>query len=414
MQSLFRRRVRSVHAYPICGCFADTDENFSQRDRLLIGRHMGRTKRERLATGIYKDKGGIAVVTKIHNVQREQRFSLDSDLSKLIAFRANWIVEREGEPQEPTAPYWEACQRYLKTIPDDVDGSKRKANAYNDLHCWRHTFHGVNVKQITAAIIKQQLAEWAPDFKPSTLNKRRQELKNLFTFLNGKDGKNPVRDVSKSRERYDDARGQRPEVVEAVLTQITAPQTRIFLRAVYETSLPPIDLTRITEATFRPRERTIFVPERLKGAGSPAVTMTLTKAGVKALKAFFAAGLEGKRLSTGTMHRDFTEAVTRAKAAWKGVWPAPDNFHPYDLRHSRLTEALRHSGNLQGVQKLGRHKRIETTMRYLRALESESMKDVTRAMDGAIRTVPSVNVKTRQNRPKRTDKKKAGSPRKKR
>ena len=119
------------------------------------------------------------------------------------------------------------------------------------------------------------------------------------------------------------------------------------------------------------------------------------------MQAFFAAGLEGKHLSTGTMHRDFTAAVTRAKAIWKGIWPAPDNFRPCDLRHSRLTEALRHSNNLQGVQQLARHQRVETTMRYLRALEHESMQQVVRAMDGAIRAVPSGDVKTRQNRPKR-------------
>lgn len=374
---------------------------------------MGRTTRRRIATGIYKDDAGIAVVTKVHGVQLERRFSLDSNLHKLIAFRANWIAERQTEPREPIAPYWEACEQYLKTIPEDADGSKRKTNAYNDLHCWRQTFHGLNVNEITAAQIREQLATWQADYQPSTLNKRRQELHHLFKFLNGRSGANPVREVPKLKERYDDARGQAPELVEAVMAQITAPQTRTFLRAQWETSLPPVDLTRLTEATFRPQQRTIHVPARQKGAGAPAVTMTLTKAAVKALAAFFAAGLEGKRISTGTLYRDFTDAVERAKATWEGTWPAPPNFRPTDLRHSRLTEALRRSNNLQGVQQLGRHKRIETTMRYLRALESESMRDVVRAMDGAIRSVPSGDVKTRQNRPKRTASSAKRSPRKK-
>lgn len=355
---------------------------------------MTRGKRTRLATGIYKDASGIALCTKVHGVQLERRYALDSDLNKLIAIRANWIVEREsGEVAAPSTPFWDACTDYLRTIPAKT---KRHANAYNDLHCWRAIFHGLNVKDITAAMIQTQLAAWRPDFQPSTLNKRRQELKNLFDFLGGA---NPVGGVPKFTERYDDARGVPPAVVEAVLAQMNETETKIRLRVIYETSLTPIDLTRIQQAYFKPRQRTIYIPERQKGAGAPALTMTLTRGGVEALKRFFAAKLNGRTFSSGTMWRDFHKAVQKAKAAWKGVWPAPANFHPYDLRHARLTEALRRSGNLQGVQQLARHKHVETTMRYLRALETDSLRAVTDAMDG---TVPAGTVKTRQNGPKRT------------
>lgn len=356
-----------------------------------------RGKRTRLATGIYRDAFGIAVITKVNGAQQERRYAEDSDLDKLIAIRANWIVERKGEPAEPTAPFWDACTEYLKTIPKDT---KRHANAYNDLHCWRETFHGLDVRDITAAVIRQTLAGWSADFQPSTLNKRRQELKNLFDFLGGA---NPVGAVPKHIERHDDARGQRPDLVEAVLAEFTPTnETGIRVRVMWETSLAPIDLLRIEHARFRPRERTIYIPERRKGAGAPALTMSLTRAAVASLKVFFAAGLEGKTFSSGTMWRDFQKAVEKAKAKWKGVWPAPANFSPKDLRHSRLTEALRRSENLQGVRQLARHKRIETTMRYVRALETDALRDVTAAMESAIRRVPSKNVKTRQNGRKRT------------
>lgn len=358
---------------------------------------MTRGKRTTIAPGIYRDTSGYAMITKVHGVQQERRYTLESDVLNLIAIRANWIVERrKKEKAEPSSPFRDAVTAYLRTIPADT---KRYANAENDLRCWRETFHGLNVKQITSAMIQEQIARWRNDFQPSTLNKRRQELKNLFTFLGGS---NPVGVVPKLKERYDDARGVRPEVVEAVLDQMNETATKLRLRVIWETSLPPIDLTRIEQARFRPKERTIYVPERRKGAGAPALTMTLTKAAVQALQAFFAAGLEGKALSSGTMHRDFAKAVRKAKAEWSGPWPAPANFSPKDLRHSRLTEALRRSGNLQGVQQLARHKHMGTTMRYLRSLETDSLRDVTRAMDSAIRLVPSGNVKSRQNRPKRT------------
>lgn len=369
---------------------------------------MTRGKRTRIATGVYRDRSGYAVVTKVFGVQFERRYTLDSDPDNLRLIRANWIVERKKqEKPEPSTPFWDAALGYLKTIPE---GTKRHANAYNDLHCWRQAFHGRNVRAITSALIQQQLASWQPDFQPSTLNKRRQELKNLFDHLRWAD--HPIKAVPKLKERYDTPRAVLPAVVEAVFAEMTENQTKILCRAIYETSLAPIDLQRISQAHFAPRLKTVYVPERQKGAGAPAVTMTLTTAGVQALQAFFGAGLEGKAISSGTTWRDFTRAVKQAQARWKGVWPAPANFHPYDLRHSRLTEALRRSQNLQGVQKLARHKRIETTMQYLRALESESMKDVTRAMESAIRPVPSGKGKRRQNRPKRTIQRKAKNRRK--
>lgn len=358
---------------------------------------MTRGKRTRIAPGIYQDAYGFAIVTKVHGIQKEQRYAPASDRDRLIAARANWIVERrDGEKPEPRTPFWDAAREYLKTIPA---GTKRHANAYNDLHCWQTAFHGMNVRDITAADIQQQLAKWQPDFQPSTLNKRRQELKNLFDFLGGD---NPVSTVAKAKERHDQARGVAPAIVEAVFTAMHENQSAIRLRVMYETSLAPIDLTRIREADFKPRQKTLYVPERQKGEGAPALTMTLTTAGKTALQAFFAAGLEGKTFSSGTMWRDFNDAVTRAKAAWKGVWAAPANFSPKDLRHSRLTEALRRSGNLQGVQQLARHKHIETTMRYLRALETDSLRAVTKSMESAIPRVPSRTVKNGANGPKRT------------
>lgn len=365
---------------------------------------MTRGKRTAVAPGIYRDSSGYAVVTKVFGVQRERRYVSDSDRDNLIAIRANWIVERKrGEKPEPSTPFWNAAREYLKTIPAKT---KRYANAYNDLHCWRVTFHGLNVRDITSAMIQHQLATWQPDFQPSTLNKRRQELKNLFDFF-GRE--NPVSKVAKSKERHDEARGVAPALVEAVFAEMHDNQSAIRLRVMYETSLAPIDLTRIRQAGFNRRKKTQYVPDRRKGDGAPALTMTLTTNAARALQAFYAAGLEGKTFSSGTMWRDFHNAAVAAKATWKGVWAAPVNFSPKDLRHSRLTEALRRSGSLQGVQQLARHKHVETTMRYLRALESESMKAVTQSMEGAIPTVPSTNVRNRQNGPKRTT---AGSRRK--
>lgn len=329
--------------------------------------------------------------TKVRGVQKERWYSLDSDPLNLPFERAKWEKERRtGEPVVPKRAFQLVVAEYLTTFVPD---SRRHEDAEGQLHAWLPAFKNVDIAAITSQAIRAQMAAWqSQEAAASTVNHRRQELKNLFTYLYGKHGVNPLRDVPKVKEVYDDARGVLPSVVEAILKEMPESDTKIRLRAIWETSLPHADLTRLQQARFSPRQKTIFVADRFKGAGVKGETMSLTTAGVKALQAFFAAGLEGRPFSNSSVHKSFRLAVGKARAHWKGVWPAPDNLHPYDLRHSRLTEALRRSKNLQGVRRLGRHKRLETTMRYVRALESESAKSVVAAMDGARRKVPAARV----------------------
>jgi integrase len=345
-----------------------------------------------VAEGIWRYKNGYRVQTKVHGDQKERWYSEDSDPNNLVYERARWAKERrKDEPAPPTHGFPKAVADYLTTFVPD---SRRYQDADRQLSAWLPAFRKLDVTEITSQAIRAQLATWqAEDYAPSTLNHRRQELKNLFTYLYGKSGSNPVRDVPKIKETYDDARGQLPALVEAIFAEMEDSDTKLRLRVIWETSLPHADIVRLKRSQFHPKQKTIYVGDRHKGAGVKGSVMSLTSAGVDALTAFFDAGLEGLAFSRHSMRKSFLLAVGKAKAKWIGVWPAPENLRPYDLRHSRLTEALRHSKNLQGVQRLGRHKRLETTMRYVRALESESTKNVIDAMEGSRRKVPAAGVK---------------------
>ena len=280
-----------------------------------------RPKRTRVVTGIFRDVYGYALITKVRGVQLEQRWAPESDLDSLIAVRANWIVERKKGAPPVRHSFQRAARDYLATIPPKT---RRHDDAARQLAAWLPAFKDCDVSTITAQLIRAHMATWRK--AASTVNHRRQELKNLFTFLNGKAGANPVRDVPKAKERYDDARGQSPALIAAILAELPENQSKRCLEVWWETALPPSQQARLTRSTFHPKEKTIYAQPRRKGDGVPGRMLPLTANGVRALTAFFAYGLEGKPVSTSTIHRDFTAAVEKAKAKWPGRWPAPANL----------------------------------------------------------------------------------------
>lgn len=360
---------------------------------------MTRGKRTRKATGIFQDAYGYAVVLKVNGQQKETRFTPDTNLDKLIAWRANQKVTRTGKATtDRRYTLKKAAADYLKTIPK---GTPRHQNATSNLGAWLPAFGATLPDDLTSGLIRQQMATWRQ--KPSTTNHRRQELKNLYTFLNGKAGANPVRDVPRRPERYDDARGIAPELVEWILSHMELSATRLRLMVIWQTGLPHTQVAQLTRRHFNPVKKTLFATARRKGGGVASKTLPLTADAVTVLKALFAAKAEGP-FSRSAMHKSFRLAVQTAKAAWLEThddWPVPEDFHPYDLRHSRLTEAMRRSKNIHGVAELAMHAHISTTQRYVRAVASESSRSVVDAMESASFLVPAGGVKTRKNRRKR-------------
>lgn len=348
-----------------------------------------------IADGIYKYDNGYRVTSKVHGKQLEQWYAPDSDEDQLKLIRATWIIDRKkGEKKTSAKSFQKAVTDYLKTFPK---GTRRRDNAERDLGAWLPRFKTHETHKITSQAIREQLALWQPDYAASTLNHRRQELKNLFTFLNGKAGANPVRDVPKVKERYDDARGQAPDVIEAVLAQMRPSLSRIRLRVWWETAIPPSQQARLTRSGFKAHEKTQAVQPRRKGAGVPGKVLPLSARAVDALTDFYAAKLEGIAPSTSTIYRAFRLAVGKAKAQWPGRWPAPENLSPKDLRHSRLTEAYKHSKDLNAVAELGMHADLSTTQRYVRAVASHTARAAITLMESASQNVPSGTAGTSKN-----------------
>ena len=89
-----------------------------------------------------------------------------------------------------------------------------------------------------------------------------------------------------------------------------------------------------------------------------------------------------------------------SKDGWRKTWAEAltaakiENFRFHDLRHTRGTRILRHTGNLAAAQKALAHKSIRTTLRYAHAFDD----DVRQALEASeSRTIPEVpNQKTRK------------------
>ena len=69
-----------------------------------------------------------------------------------------------------------------------------------------------------------------------------------------------------------------------------------------------------------------------------------------------------------------------SKDGWRKVWGEAlaaaeiENFRFHDLRHTRGTRILRHTGNLAAAQKALAHKNIRTTLRYAHAFDDDVRK----------------------------------------
>jgi integrase len=88
---------------------------------------------------------------------------------------------------------------------------------------------------------------------------------------------------------------------------------------------------------------------------------------------------------------------------WRKPWAAAleaagiDALRFHDLRHTRGTRILRHTGNLAIAQKALAHKSIKTTLRYAHA----SNDDVRRGLDASeSRTIPDASASEAENRRK--------------
>jgi integrase len=356
---------------------------------------MARGKRTTLATGIYADQAGITVRVqkgsgKTAVILESPRFPLGTPLEELRQVRRDLKDQLgDADPDHQANTLGIAFDAYLDTFPK---GSARRRDESALLEHWRAAgWEARAIGAVTSLDIRQQLATWSGKFQPATINHLRRVLGAVYRAVNGKSGFNPVRDVPKLTVRYEDPRAIPYDVIEFIFSHMpdigqpvkgrkgrpSVSGTKVDLRTMAYTGLPPAQLNRLQPRDLNLRAQQVFGRPRRKGAGVDGYPLALTAAGVRELRQFEKHQRFGK-VRARTAARTWRRAVTRAKATWtkekRAPWPLPDDIRPYDLRHSFLSSIMAASGDLQATADLGMHASLSTTRRYTKATVSPRMR----------------------------------------
>jgi integrase len=353
---------------------------------------MARGSRITVHPNIYRDDLGFEIIVRRRGETGRARYlGHHYTLDYLLDERQRITDELEKAVAIVRGTFAADVAAMLKTLPAGVYRENRR----RECQAWLDAGFGTKRRQaITAAHITTQCSVWASSgIAASTINHRLTGLRAVYKFHDHEPG--PCATVKRHKERRD-VRAIPQAAVEAVLMQLAlerispTKRTRILipnsarLMVMARTGLPPEQIRRLKPTDVDLVKRTMFIGSRKKGAGVPGRSLPLTHAAVRAFEAMHATKAWGK-FSTASMFHHFVRARERAQAAWCqhcGRWPAPENFHPYDLRHAFLTEVYRRTRDLRVTAELGLHADMTMTALYAQAAVTETANAARDILDG--------------------------------
>lgn len=335
---------------------------------------MTRARRERLYTGVYKDRSGVAIVVSVQGKPREFRKDATGkpyglydprtlkDERKRVQARETLTAERKAAESHTFA---KDVQRYLQTLPH----SSQRKNASSYLQHWIRAFGDHQRDSITDVDVKTAFAKIHKS--DSTKRHLRRELFQFYKTLNGPTGYNPVHTLRAPLRRYQDARALSYDVIETIFKAMPPTRQKARLRVMAYTGLPQSLIAKLRPIDLDLDHAKVYVRPRRKGAGVEGRELPLSDAGVEALKEF-------QRLNAfGSFQNRQLGAAFKKAIEVSGV-TVPAGTRPYDLRHSFLTEVYRQTGDLKAVSELGMHATLEQTARYaLGAVSERATKAIT-------------------------------------
>ena len=168
--------------------------------------------------------------------------------------------------------------------------------------------------------VRRQLHAWRQaGLAASTVNHRRTALSHLFTVLDGKGARNPVRDVPPFPEPPPIRRGLPLYTVLRVIDALTFPKTQARLRVLVWTGMRPSELMRLTPESVDLAAGLCYVPT---SKGGPPREVALNRRAIRAVRQFMAVGTWG-RFSGGDDAEVARGDVPAARdAALPGLRPA--------------------------------------------------------------------------------------------
>lgn len=324
--------------------------------------------------GIRQDAYGYRVFVRVNGTLRSKRFPPDTDLVDLRRWRDERTARRTYQIADPAAEgrsLADDCRRYLTAVSGMPTYRDRKYR----IELWRKALGpGRDRADITAAQIRTVLETWRRAGKSAgTLNLRRTALMHLYTVLDGKSARNPVRDVPPYRETPPALRLPTLRQVEKVIRQMPMSATRCRVQVLLWTGWPPAQLMRLTPADISWSKREARLPARQKGRGAPARRLPLLPKAVTALKRL--QRLDGfGPFSTHSLRHSLHTACDKADVP---------RFRPYDLRHLFLTRVALAVKDDRVVAEFAQHADVRMTRRYTEQSVSPRLKEALNRLSGA-------------------------------
>lgn len=326
-------------------------------------------------TGHLRDRYGWRVFVKVGRRQKEKRFPAETPFRT----RENWRLDtRAGLRAAP--PEQDYAER-RKVFADDVEhyltlvqAMPTLAERTRHLEFWTRGFGERSRHTVTAAEIRSILQSLrASGLAAATCNKRRTALMHLWTVLDGKDAKNPVRAVPKFPVEDPLPRGKDPHTIDHALRKAPRCRSRATCRVLLWTGMRPVELQRMEPSDLDWPTRTLIV-RTAKGGRTRVVP--LTSQGIAALREFHTA--------------DTWQRVPQAAPLNRWLKTHTDlEIRVYDLRHSYGTALARRGTRLDVIAALMGHSTLELTRRYTLAAVTPDALAATRKLAGAVRLARS-------------------------
>lgn len=316
-----------------------------------------------LPTGVVKTSTGFRAFIRLSQDHlASKRFPPGTPMPAIKQWREAQRVDfRRRTSIVSTAPsegFAKDAETYLKAVAHMPSFTDRQ----RDIQWWISIFEerpraSIQSHEIAAALASSTLSA-------GSLNHRRSALAHLWTVLDGKAARNPVRDVPKRREPDPEPRGLSYDVIEQIFAVMEESKTKARLMVMAWTGIPPAQLQKITKADLD--DRSVYVRGRAKGRGTKGRRVRLSPGAVAAFQMFVKWDAFGpfNRKGMWTAFRLACNKVDPARL--KGV-------RPYDLRHSFGTAIYAASGNIRATQILMGHAKADMTHRYTLGADDEQV-----------------------------------------
>lgn len=332
---------------------------------------------DRPAKGIRRTKSGWQVYVRVKGEFRSKHFPPNTDLLDLKTHRDKMKARGWLHLPEPTGPpgsFARDVDDYLTLVAGMITYTDR---AYR-MRQWV-TALGTTIARsdITSLVIRQQLERWRVQGRsPGTLNLYRTALQHFYSVMDGKSGRNPVKDVPRFREVVKPLHLPTLQHAEKAIRQLRKDsKSRARLRVLLWTGWAPAQLMRLTAKDIDRHKRRAFLAGRIKGKGGPSGWKPLLPQAMTALQELHRLNAYGK-FSTQAMRMRLHRACVRAKVPI---------FNIYSLRHRYLTMVALVTKDERAVASLAGHADLSTTARYTRQSHDQRMADAIRAVQKSIR-----------------------------